>query len=62
MSHLFSQATLEKSKVMVFEQPSRYESMILNIQPQEEIKLSELASQILNKIVYVDWPFLCPAK
>nr|XP_018918254.1 PREDICTED: 5'-3' exoribonuclease 1 [Bemisia tabaci] len=62
LRHINFKATLEKSKVMVFEQPSRYESMILNIQPQEEIKLSELASQILNKIVYVDWPFLCPAK
>lgn len=42
----------------VFDQPSRNDNMILYIQQQDEPNLEQLAASLLNKKVYVEWPFL----
>ena len=57
------QATLKADRIKVFEQPSRNESTIIKIIPTEEsVDLETLASQLLNKEVYVGWPHLREAK
>ncbi|XP_015189014.1 PREDICTED: 5'-3' exoribonuclease 1 isoform X2 [Polistes dominula] len=52
-------AELKQAKVKIFEQPSRNDNMILYIQQQEEQpNIKQLAASLLNKTIYVEWPYL----
>ncbi|XP_032684890.1 5'-3' exoribonuclease 1 isoform X3 [Odontomachus brunneus] len=51
-------ASLTKAEVKVFQQPSRGENMILYVISEQISRLEDLASQLLGKSVYVDWPYL----
>ncbi|GMM36735.1 chromatin-binding exonuclease [Saccharomycopsis crataegensis] len=53
--------------LVIFNQPSRSESMILNLQNPheellEELTIEDIAKKYLNQIVYVSWPYLKEAK
>ncbi|XP_020295073.1 5'-3' exoribonuclease 1 isoform X2 [Pseudomyrmex gracilis] len=58
MRHLRHTAHLEKAKVKVFQQASSGENMILRIESEETPNLESLASELLGKSVYVEWPNL----
>lgn len=58
LRHLQHTAHLEKARVKVFQQPSMGENMILSIKPKETSDLTTLASKLLGKSVYVEWPHL----
>ncbi|XP_030763279.1 LOW QUALITY PROTEIN: 5'-3' exoribonuclease 1-like [Sitophilus oryzae] len=63
MKHLKYTAQLEKAKVRVFEQPSRYENMILKIIQEEEIDgENDVPVHMLNTNVFVGWPHLIEAR
>lgn len=55
LSSLSSRIPLQ---VKVFQQVSRGENMILYITPKQTPSLENLASQLLGKSVYVNWPYL----
>ncbi|XP_034935611.1 5'-3' exoribonuclease 1 isoform X2 [Chelonus insularis] len=61
MQHIKHNANLSKSKVKVFDHPSRENNMIITILPKESPSLETLASDILGKIVYAKWPYLLEA-
>ncbi|KAB0798453.1 hypothetical protein PPYR_09446 [Photinus pyralis] len=63
LKHLEYTASLKKAKVRVFEQPSRYESMILQItQPDDELPQPDaFAKDLLGTSVHVGWPHLVEA-
>lgn len=58
LRHLDHTAHLEKAKVKVFQQHSVGENMILNIVSKLTPSLATLASELLGKSVYVEWPHL----
>ncbi|XP_076757497.1 5'-3' exoribonuclease pacman isoform X2 [Xylocopa sonorina] len=51
-------ACLAKSEVKVFQRPSFRESMILHITPSSKTSLTTIATKLLGKTVYVNWPHL----
>ncbi|XP_076630209.1 5'-3' exoribonuclease pacman [Colletes latitarsis] len=55
-------AKLEKSKVKVFDRGSINSSMILYIKPPPKTDLTSVASELLGKIVFVNWPRLMEAQ
>ncbi|XP_076684631.1 5'-3' exoribonuclease pacman isoform X2 [Andrena cerasifolii] len=55
-------AALKKAEVRVFQRPTRKESMILHVTPPPEPNLSVIASELLGKIVFVNWPHLTEAQ
>ncbi|XP_003702478.2 5'-3' exoribonuclease pacman [Megachile rotundata] len=55
-------ATLEKAKVKVFQRQSLRESMILHLTPPSELDLTTIASELLGKTVFVNWPHLTEAQ
>ncbi|XP_070510791.1 5'-3' exoribonuclease 1 isoform X2 [Cardiocondyla obscurior] len=58
LRHLDHTAHLEKAKVKVFQQHSLEENMILSIISKKTPNLTTLASELLGKTVYVEWPHL----
>lgn len=59
MRHLKHSAKLRMERVKVFEQPSRNESMIIQIdENRPEVSTEELADKYLGKEVYIGWPHL----
>lgn len=52
---------LEKAKVKVFEQPSRFENMILKIKKESVPNLDVLAKELLGTTIFVAWPHLVEA-
>lgn len=64
MRHLKYQSSLKKCRVKVFDQPSRNESVIIQIirDPQQEEQLEDVAKNYLGKIIWVGWPHLTRAK
>ncbi|XP_076300031.1 5'-3' exoribonuclease pacman isoform X2 [Lasioglossum baleicum] len=57
-------ASLEKAKVKVFQHHSYKDNMILHIVPSSspEKDLTCMASELVGKTVYVEWPFLTEAQ
>ncbi|XP_029050758.1 5'-3' exoribonuclease 1 [Osmia bicornis bicornis] len=55
-------ATLEKAKVKVFQRQSTKDSMILHITPPAELDLTKIASELLGKTVFVNWPHITEAQ
>ncbi|XP_076652966.1 5'-3' exoribonuclease pacman isoform X2 [Halictus rubicundus] len=57
-------ASLEKAKVKVFQHHSYKDSMILHITPPSALEkdLTCMASELVGKTVYVEWPFLTEAQ
>lgn len=55
-------ATLEKAKVKVFQRQSLKDSMILHIIPPPELNLTKIASELLGKTVFVNWPHMTEAR
>lgn len=63
MRHLKHSAKLRMERVKVFEQPSRNESMIIQIDEiRPELSTNELANKYLDKEVYIGWPHLREAR
>ncbi|XP_044728242.1 5'-3' exoribonuclease 1 isoform X2 [Chrysoperla carnea] len=61
--HLKYTPSLEKQGVRVFDQPSRSDNLLLNIENDEKPPpLEELAEKLLGQIVWVNWPHLTEAK
>ncbi|XP_076269715.1 5'-3' exoribonuclease pacman [Rhynchophorus ferrugineus] len=60
MKHLQYVGNLEKAKIRVFNQASRYESMILNIISKEDKDTPPL--HLLGTTVFVSWPHLVEAR
>ncbi|XP_012226430.1 5'-3' exoribonuclease 1 [Linepithema humile] len=58
LRHLQHTAHLEKAKVKVFQQASLGDNMILTIISEKAPNATTLASKLLGKSVYVDWPHL----
>ncbi|XP_060517739.1 5'-3' exoribonuclease 1 [Cylas formicarius] len=59
MKHLKYEGQLQRAKVKVFEQPSRNESMIVNIISDGG---DDIPWELLGNIVWVGWPHLLEAK
>ncbi|VVD04059.1 unnamed protein product [Leptidea sinapis] len=64
MRHLKYQTCLKKCRVKVFDQPSRNESMIVQVLPEESTNppLEKVASELLGKVIWAGWPHLTRAK
>ncbi|KAG6460817.1 hypothetical protein O3G_MSEX012236 [Manduca sexta] len=64
MRHLKYKTSLKKSKVKVFDQPSRNDNMIVEIIKDnlEEEPLEKIAHEYLGKVIWVGWPHLSQAK
>ncbi|CAH0626780.1 unnamed protein product [Chrysodeixis includens] len=64
MRHLKYQTSLKKCKVKVFDQPSRNESMIVEVikESENEDPLEKAALDLLGKVIWVGWPHLTRAK
>ncbi|CAK1552844.1 unnamed protein product [Leptosia nina] len=64
MRHLKYETEVKKSKVKVFDQPSRNENMIVKLLPDEDTNppLQRLAEKLLGKVIWVGWPHLTRAK
>ncbi|KAF7692283.1 hypothetical protein HF521_009893 [Silurus meridionalis] len=64
LQHIQHKFYKKKSGVVVFQQSSRGENMMLEILPsqQEELVLEDVASLVLGKSVFVNWPHLEEAR
>lgn len=64
MKHLKYTSILAKSRVRVFEQPSRNDNMILKIlfDKNHDVDLPDIVGQLLGKEVFVSWPHLGEAR
>ncbi|KAL0891892.1 hypothetical protein ABMA27_015146 [Loxostege sticticalis] len=64
MKHLKYKTSLKKGKVKVFDQPSRNESMIVQIvrEPNLDETLEKVAQELLGKVIWVGWPHLTRSK
>ncbi|XP_036149459.1 5'-3' exoribonuclease 1 isoform X2 [Monomorium pharaonis] len=58
LRHLDHKAHLEKAKVKVFQQPSVGDNMILSLILKPTPNVASLASELLGRSVYVEWPHL----
>lgn len=59
------QNKLEYNESLVFQQPSRQQSMCLYIEDiyeENNLTVEELAKRYLNKVIYIRWPFLRESK
>ncbi|XP_076181018.1 5'-3' exoribonuclease pacman isoform X2 [Ptiloglossa arizonensis] len=55
-------ASLEKTRVQVFENRSNGDNMILHIKTPPKTNLMSVASKLLGKTVFVSWPYLKEAQ
>ncbi|XP_046669351.1 5'-3' exoribonuclease 1 isoform X2 [Homalodisca vitripennis] len=62
LKHIPFKAELRKAKVKVFESASQGDNMILSILPQGHPDVKEVASQLLDKSIYVNWPHMFEAR
>nr|XP_057944195.1 5'-3' exoribonuclease 1 isoform X2 [Doryrhamphus excisus] len=64
LHHIKHKFNMKKSGVLVFQQPSRGENMMLEILPgeQKEMLCDHVAEQVLGKAVFVNWPHLEEAR
>nr|XP_033337296.1 5'-3' exoribonuclease 1 [Megalopta genalis] len=62
LQHIEHTVNLEKAKVKVFEHHSYRDSMIIYIKSPSETEFKSVTSELLGKIVYVEWPFLTEAQ
>ncbi|XP_072940485.1 5'-3' exoribonuclease 1 [Epargyreus clarus] len=64
MRHLKYKTSIKKCRVKVFDQPSRNESMIVELLPEKDTnpKLETIAQELLGKVIWVGWPHLTRAK
>lgn len=56
---------LKYNKCLIFQQPSRQQSMVLTVRDvynQSDFSLDEFAATYLNKVVYTKWPYLRESK
>lgn len=56
---------LAYNETWVFQQPSKQQSMVLNVQniyEENNVTLEDLSKRFLNKVVYTRWPFLRESK
>ncbi|KAK7867257.1 hypothetical protein R5R35_000245 [Gryllus longicercus] len=60
--HIKYCSSLEKKKVKVFEMPSRGDNMIVHILNESKPDVKQVATDLLGKSVFVDWPHLLEAK
>lgn len=61
MKHLKYKGELKMAHVKVFEQPSRNESMILKVIPEEIFSGDKIPVDLLGTSVYIGWPHLVEA-
>ncbi|XP_054016668.1 5'-3' exoribonuclease 1 [Hylaeus anthracinus] len=54
--------SLEKNVVKVFDRVTWRDSMILHIKPPPPTDLTSVASELLGKLVFVNWPYLTEAQ
>lgn len=62
MKHLKYTGKLEKAKIKVFEQASKGYNMLLILNERVDTAIEKLATELLNKVVFVGWPHLVEAK
>ncbi|XP_037132370.1 5'-3' exoribonuclease 1 isoform X1 [Syngnathus acus] len=64
LHHIKHKFSMKKSGVVVFQQSSRGDNMILEILPsqKEELDCKDVAEQVLGKSVFVNWPHLEEAR
>ncbi|XP_039278824.1 5'-3' exoribonuclease 1 [Nilaparvata lugens] len=62
LKHLDFKAKLEKGNVLVFEQPSRGENMILTLAPKASSNITKLVNALMDQVVHVSWPHLREAR
>ncbi|PNF32574.1 5'-3' exoribonuclease 1 [Cryptotermes secundus] len=62
LKHIPHTASLQKSKVKVFEQASQGSNMILRILDQSKANIRDVATELLGRSIYVGWPHLVEAK
>ncbi|XP_061694188.1 5'-3' exoribonuclease 1 isoform X2 [Syngnathoides biaculeatus] len=64
LHHIKHKFSMKKSGVMVFQQSSRGENMILEILPtlEKQLLCDDVAEQVLGKSVFVNWPHLEEAR
>jgi 5'-3' exoribonuclease 1 len=62
LKHLKYESKLKKSRVKVFETPSRNENLILKILPNELYFGDSIPLDLLGKTIWVAWPHLVEAK
>lgn len=58
-------ASLQYNETLVFQQPSRQQSMVLEIEDiydENNLTLDELAKRYMEKVVYTKWPYLRESK
>lgn len=56
------QGTRKFARTRVFDQPSRNESMIIELEPHPPITIQDAAITLLGKEIFVGWPHLSEAK
>ena len=62
LKHIPHKARLGKEGVKVFEQSSRGENMMLNIEDQGKSDAQVVANEILGQEIWVSWPHMIEAK
>nr|XP_055058479.1 5'-3' exoribonuclease 1 isoform X1 [Misgurnus anguillicaudatus] len=62
LQHIRHKFYKKKSGVMVFQQSSRGENMILEIFPGQVEQVDDVAALVLGKTVFVNWPHLMEAR
>lgn len=62
LKHIPHKAMLKKEAVKVFEQNSRGYNMMLKLEDQGRPNIHEVASQLLDKEIWVAWPHMVEAK
>ena len=62
LKHIPHKARLGKEGVKVFEQSSRGENMMLNIEDQGNSDAQVVANEILGQEIWVSWPHMIEAK
>ena len=62
LKHIPHKARLAKEGVKVFEQSSRGENMMLNIEDQGNSDAQVVANEILGQEIWVSWPHMIEAK
>ncbi|XP_037036647.1 5'-3' exoribonuclease 1 isoform X2 [Bradysia coprophila] len=62
MKHLKYTGSRKFARTRVFDQPSRNESMIVQLEPHPPITIQDAAAMLLGKEIFVGWPHLSEGK
>lgn len=57
-----SQGSRKFARTRVFDQPSRNESMIVQLEPHPPITIQDAAAMLLGQEIFVGWPHLSEGK